>query len=371
MRTIRIIHAADFHLDSPFQALSANKAAIRREEQGQMLQKLEDLAEREHADLMLLPGDLLDSGSTRTETGEELLHRLGRVSCPVIIAPGSQDWYSDRSPWARLKLPENVTVFRERTVRVMPVPSASARVYGAAFTEPESESLLRGFHAERRPDCYNILCMHGVVGEPASPFNPISEEELAASGMDYAALGHCHAASGLRRSGGCSYAWPGCPEGRGFDECGEKTVYIAELSLEGCRLRTASVASRQYRSLELDITGKDPLLLIHTSLPDDTVRDVYRVTLTGEADRAPDLRRLEQNLDEMFFSLQLRDRTVLPDRIWAMAGEDTLRGLFLTRLRALYDAAQDDAGRLRIIHAARWGLAALENGEEVSVHENP
>ena len=57
--------------------------------------------------------------------------------------------------------------------------------------------------------------------------------------------------------------------------------------------------------LTLDITERDPLLLIHTSLPDDSVRDIYRITLTGESVKAPDLQKLHQNLDEMFFSLQL------------------------------------------------------------------
>lgn len=371
MRNIRIIHGADFHLDSPFQALSSAKAAMRREEQRLMLQRLAELADQEHADLMLLAGDLLDSDNTYCETGEELIRRLGSVSCPVVISPGNHDYYSSSSPWARLKLPENVTVFKENTIRFLSVPSAGARVYGAAFTDRNSPALLRGFHAERRQGIYNLLCMHGEVANPASVYNPVTEEELAASGIDYAAFGHIHQASGLNRSGSCYYAWPGCPEGRGFDECGEKSVYIVELGPDGCELRTADISTRQYRALTLDISEKDPLLLIHTSLPDDTVRDVYRITLTGETAEAPDLRKLHQNLDEMFFSLQLKDHTRLQKDVWASAGEDTLRGLFLTKLRTLYDKAQTDAEKTRIEHAARWGLAALDNGEEVAVHENP
>ena len=371
MRTIKLIHAADFHLDSPFQGLSASKAAVCRQEESLMLQRLIDLVEEESADLMLLAGDLLDSANTRGETGEDLLRQLGRVPCPVVIAPGSGDWYGERSPWARLKLPENVTVFREQAIHLVSIPSASARVYGAAFTDRTAPALLRGFHAERKSDVYNLLCMHGEVGNPQSLCNPITEEDLAASGIDYAALGHDHTAGGLRRSGGCSYAWPGCPQGRSFDECGERGVYVVTLSPEGCSLRPVSIAVRQYRTLELDITGKDPLLLIHTSLPDDSVRDVYRITLTGESALAPDLRKLHQNLDEMFFSLQLKDRTRLPEEIWTSAGNDSLRGLFLEKLLTLRDAARTDAERLRLEQAARWGLAALTGGEEVAVHENP
>ncbi len=371
MRTIRLIHAADFHLDSPFQGLSAAKAAMRREEQRTVLRRLKDLAEDESADLMLLSGDLLDSGNTRSETGEELVRCLGGVSCPVVIAPGNHDYYGERSPWAKLKLPENVHVFRENRIRMVAVPSADARVYGAAFTDRSSGPLLRGFHAERKAGTYNLLCLHGEVGNPASAYNPMTEDELAASGIDYAALGHIHQASGLQRAGSCHYAWPGCPEGRSFDETGEKSVYLVELGPDGCRLEPRCIAERQYRTLVLDITEKDPLLLIHTSLGDDTQRDVYRITLTGETAEAPDLRKLHQNLDEMFFSLRLQDRTRLRRDLWESAGDGTLRGLFLTKLRTLYERAQTDAEKTRIEQAVRWGLAALENGEEVAVHENP
>ncbi len=370
MRRIRIIHSADLHLDSPFEGLSAAKAAVRRAEQRSLLGALAELAGRESADLLLLSGDLLDSSNTFYETGEELVRALGEVPCPVFIAPGNHDYYSARSPWARLKLPENVAVFHEKAIRFVSVPSADARVFGAAFTDRRSGPLLRGVHADRKQGVYNILCMHGEVGNPASAYNPISTEDLAASGMDYAALGHIHTASGLQKSGNTWFSWPGCPEGRGFDEDGEKTVNIVELQGTDCELRTASIATRHYRKLRVDISRTDPLLLIHTSLPDDTVRDIFRITLTGETEAAPDLRRLHQNLDEMFFSLQLRDDTRLLKSVWERAGEDSLRGLFLARLHTAWERAQDDEQKERIEQAARWGLAALDNAEEVAVHEN-
>ena len=87
MRSIKIIHAADFHLDSPYQALSAAKAAVRREEQRELLAALAALAADESADLMLLSGDLLDSGNTYYETGEELIRGLAGVPCPVPLLP--------------------------------------------------------------------------------------------------------------------------------------------------------------------------------------------------------------------------------------------------------------------------------------------
>ena len=370
MRKIRIVHAADFHLDSPFEGLSAAKAAVRRSEQRDLLSALVKLADTEEADLMLLSGDLLDGGTSFRETGDVLVSALQDAPCPVFIAPGNHDYYSERSPYARLKLPDQVRVFTKNAIRFYSVPGADARVYGAAFTDRTCVPLLKGFHAERKEGIYNLLCMHGEVGVPGSVYNPISAEDLAASGMDYAALGHVHKASGLQKSGNTWYSWPGCPEGRGFDETGEKTISIVTLESREASLETRSIAKRRYYSVHLDITGKDPLLLIHTSLPDDPSDDIYRITLSGTCERSPDLRRLQQNLDGMFVSLQLLDRTVPPSDLWECAGDDTLRGIFLSKLRARYDAAEDDAAKLRIEQAVRWGLAALDNAEEVAVHDH-
>lgn len=43
------------------------------------------------------------------------------------------------------------------------------------------------------------MCIHGEVGG-ASNYDPISETDIAASGMDYIALGHIHKESGLKNA---------------------------------------------------------------------------------------------------------------------------------------------------------------------------
>ena len=96
MSRIRILHAADLHLDSPFEGLPAAKAAQRRQEQRELLKKMANTAEAEQVQLVLLSGDLLDSDSAYTETAEELVRALGGMSVPVIISPGNHDFYSRR-----------------------------------------------------------------------------------------------------------------------------------------------------------------------------------------------------------------------------------------------------------------------------------
>ena len=98
MSKIKILHSADLHLDSPFEGLPGGKAAVRRGEQRELLSALAELAVSEQAELVLLSGDLLDSGNTYFETGEELVSALGRIPAPVFIAPGNHDFYSPQSP---------------------------------------------------------------------------------------------------------------------------------------------------------------------------------------------------------------------------------------------------------------------------------
>ena len=370
MRKLKILHAADLHLDSPFEGLGAGKAAIRRKEQRELLARLADLSVTEQVDLVLLAGDLLDSSNTYYETGEELIRALRGIPAPVFISPGNHDWYSAKSPYARLRLPENVHVFTEQTIRSVVLPELRTRVYGAAFTEPNCRSLLDGFRCEKVEGMYNVLCLHGDPVVKDSKYNPITEQQLEHSKLDYAALGHIHKASGLCRAGSTWYSWPGCPEGRGFDETGEKTVNIVTLDESLCELQTVSIAKRRYEVIRLDTEGEDPLLAIPSQIPDDTVSDVYRIILTGETDVPPDLNKLYENLSDMFFELQLRDETRLRRSVWDCAGEDTLRGLFLSRLRERFESAHSEEERIRIEQAARWGLAALDNAEEVVQHED-
>lgn len=369
MSRIRILHAADLHLDSPFEGLPAAKAAQRRQEQRELLKKMANTAEAEQVQLVLLSGDLLDSDSAYTETAEELVRALGSMSVPVIISPGNHDFYSRRSPYARLTFPKNVYIFTENRIQCVELAQLGVRVWGAAFTDKYSPALLSGFSAEKKNGVLDLMCIHGEVGK-GTQYNPITTQDIAASNMDYIALGHIHQASGLNKAGNTYYAWPGCPEGRGFDECGEKFVYIVDVSDTGCNIKPMSLAERRYEIMPVELGDKAPLTAVQEALSGDTQRDIYRIILRGETDEAPDINALRQVLEERFYSLQLRDETVLRHDIWERSGEDSLRGQFLQRLRSAYDKAKDETEREIIVQAARWGLTALDKREEVVTHDD-
>lgn len=364
MSGVRILHAADLHLDSPFEALGGALAAQRRREQRGLLRSLPQLAEQCGAQLILLPGDLLDSDSAYPETAKLLAETFAQTKAQVFIAPGNHDFYSAHAPYARIAFPKNVHIFRTPQLEAVELPELRVRVWGAAFTDGRCPGLLHGFSLQKRAGVTDLLCVHGEVGNPASPYNPIAPEELAASGFDYAALGHVHRCSGVRRAGRTTYAWPGCAEGRGFDETGEKGVLLAEVQPGEARAEFLPLGGRRYEVLRV-AAGDDAVQAVLDALPQGAQRHIFRIVLTGERERAPDLAAIRAALEGRVFAAQLRDETRLKQDIWAKAGQGTLRGLFLSELRAQYEAAETPAERERVTMAARWGLAALDHDEEV------
>ena len=359
---LKFIHAADFHLDSAFAALPPGQATERRRESRELVFRLADYVNRHGVRLVLLAGDLFDSAAPYRETGEALAEALGRMEAQVFAAPGNHDWYGPGSPWATVSWPENVHIFRENRMTSVDLPELGIAVHGAAFTGPEQgESLLAGFAAPEDGRMH-IGLLHGETAPAEARYNPLRREEIAASGLRYLALGHIHKRSEPQRYGNTLCAWPGCVEGRGFDELGEKGFYEGVLDGGEVSLTFVPFAGRRYRIFDVDVTGKSPRAALEDALPRDTERDLCRVRLTVETgEGGADPRALETALSGRFYALEVRDHTRVAQDVWARAGEDSLRGLFLRELRAKWDAAGDEAQRDIVTQAVRFGLAALDH----------
>jgi len=361
---IRFLHAADFHLDSAFSALPPRQAASRRRESRELLARLAEYVNRQDIDLVLLPGDLLDSTRPFRETVEALAEVLGRMKARVFIAPGNHDPYLPGSLWQTVEWPENVHVFRGNALQAVEVPELNAVVYGAAFVGKEqSRSLLAGFSAPRDGRVH-IGVLHGEVEAAEERYDPLRREEIEACGLDYLALGHIHKRTAPLRYGRTLCAWPGCLEGHGFDETGEKGYYQGTISPTGVEVTFVPFARRRYEILEVDVTGQPPLAAVEAALPPDTENDLYRIRLVGETgEGGVALDELRDGLAHRFYALELQDHTRMAEDVWARCGEDSLRGLFLQELKKKWDAATDEATRQQVTQAARFGLAALDHRE--------
>ena len=358
---VRILHAADFHLDSAFTGLSEQQARQRRQESRELTRRMVEYGNDHGVELLLLSGDLFDSGNVYSQTAEELSAALAEFRGQVVIAPGNHDCYTAASPYARILWPENVHIFTTPYMSRFAFPQYGCTVYGAAFTAPEvSEgAALEGIAAGEESVAIGVL--HGEAGAKDSRYRPVSVQQIARSGLDYLALGHVHTCSGVLAAGGTAYAYPGCPEGRGFDEPGDKGFLMGEVDKGSVKLRFVPFARRRYQLLTVDVTGGQPREAILQALPLETEQDIYRIVLTGETDGGVDVGRLTEELTDRFYALEMRDRTTVRRDIWDGCGEDSLRGLFLQKMRQRYDAAADEAERRKLQQAVGFALSAMEN----------
>ena len=349
---IKILHAADLHLDTPFGGLPADKALEQRRSQREMLDKMAEMCRELGVQLVLLSGDLLDSDRSYYETYQALYSALEKMAVPVFIAPGNHDFCGAKSPYSRYKFPDNVHIFSSPRISCVTLEKLGVRVWGAGFVSNRCPPLLDGF-AVPDGDYIDIMALHGELG--GTDYNPITEASIAASGLDYLALGHVHTFSGIMTAGRTRYAYPGCPMGRGFDETGKKGVIVAQIDRNSVNASFIPLGGREYKIIE---AGEDDL---GANLDNISESDIVRLVLTGKWRAQPDLGAIRASFSRRCFALTVLDRSSPLRDVWYGMEDDSLRGLFLRRMRAQYDESGTD--RELILAAVRYGLDAFDNRE--------
>lgn len=361
---LTFIHGADFHLDSPFSGLDPQQAIQRRKEQRELLEKLVQVAQEKQVQFVLLSGDLLDGQTTYRETAMALAEELGKLTCPVFISPGNHDYYHRTSLYAGSFWPENVHIFRSSKIEQVALGAQNCVIYGRAFqAQQETQSPLQGFSVAQDGRMH-IMALHAQVDGKGN-YAPITREQIAESGLDYLALGHVHLYDGLQQEGKTHWAYAGCPEGRGFDETGKKGVLLVTLDeQDGCQVEQIPLAKRRYHVQTIDIShADDPAAAIWMALDGEPKQDIYRIYLTGTREGGLNLNHLHHELAPLVYSAVLYDQTKTEQMVWSRIEEDTLTGRFLRQMAILIQASPEDE---TLQQAVRFGLAALEHGEDVA-----
>ena len=357
---MRILHAADLHLDSAFAGLAEEKAALLRQESRDILRRMVDWANDHAVDVMLLSGDLFDSDRMYSQTARTLAPALARFRGRIFLSPGNHDFYAPGSGYDAVDWPENVHIFTSRRPQTVLLRSLNASVTGAAFTSAEEWEPFDGASFSGGDAPIRLGVLHGEVTRGESKYRAIPPAEIEKTNLTYLALGHVHRCAGVQRAGNTAYAYPGCLPGRGFDETGDKGFLYGEITPEKVELEFIPFTPRRYQSVTADITDRDPADAVRQALDPDCGQDICRVLLTGSRRENFSLSALTSELSGLCAALELTDETYPEEDVWARCGEDSLRGLFLQNLRARYDGADEDEKR-QLLQAARFGLAALDN----------
>ncbi len=362
---IKLLHCADLHLDSPFSGLDLSGSEAAREEQRELFKALICTAKNRRIDLLLIAGDLFDSGFTSPATVQFVSEMFATLSCPVIISPGNHDPYSDGGLYGA-EFPDNVYIFRSDKLSSFYFEKLNAVVHGYAFLSRQHDGAPIGETLSLDPTKVNILCAHADLNVPLSPYAPLSSRALADAGFDYAALGHVHNAGEIMKFGKTVTAYSGCLQGRSFDELGFGGAVSVEIDGARVSCERLPLAKRRYMTETLDVTGALSDADIISRLRGRIAVNSYgsetalRVTLTGlvPPDFTPSSSYLA-NAELGLYKLEIVDKTTPLLGCESLAADMTIRGEYY-RLLAEKIKNGSEEERLAAAAALRIGLCALD-----------
>ncbi len=359
---MKFIHCADIHLDSAMKThLSADKAFSRNVEITQTFERLCQYAQENQVRAVIIAGDLFDTKRTSRHTVDCVLDAVKSTpEVDYLYLRGNHDeaWnvLTDRD------LPLNFKQFSDRWTTYA---YEHVCIHGVEFSDRNVDSLYEEIPIQDGK--MNIVVQHGQIGTTSGP-DLVNLNQLKNRGIQYLALGHLHTyQTGRLDADGGVYCYPGCLEGRGFDECGKKGFVLLET--EGGRQLTHTFlpfARRRLHRLRIDISGQNTTGEIYEKIrgqcQEIPADDMVEILLTGASLLATSfsLPHLEQKLDSDFYFSKIKDESVLDLRPEDYQNDVSLKGEFIRLVQASNETEMDKAAIIRA------GLQAL-SGEEITL----
>ena len=136
---IRILHAADLHLDSAFEALSDARRPSRLE-QRELLLKMARLAETSEAGFCSWRATCW-TAKARTWKPLKSFNKSSVASKYRCLFLQATMTTGLPLPYARIKMPENIHIFKSETIQCVELPELGARVWGAGFVSGSAPPL--------------------------------------------------------------------------------------------------------------------------------------------------------------------------------------------------------------------------------------
>ena len=360
MQGVKILHSADMHLGSVFSGLPYEKAIIRKNEAAYTCMNIIKTAS--DCDALLLPGDIFDSGDVSLSYADMFIDAVSSINpVPVFYACGNHDsYYSDIVRYLVKNSPPNLHIFGPDKIECVTIEDKKLKVYGASFSKEHCENSMLLNFAPCDTDYINILCVHADVS--ASLYNPLDISGLSELKFDYAAFGHIHAYDGIKKTGNCFWAYPGIPEGRGFDECGKKGFIKGTISKNTHKLEFYPACKRCYIDEKLDVSDFNSnyeLIEVINSIclsPDN----ICRFTLVGENNISSfDTKFIETSC--MAYHSICRDNTVAAVSFDEYMGFSGLKGLCAQETQKLISSSHTDEEKEKYKKAFKMLVELFEN----------
>lgn len=319
-----MIHCGDLHLGSPLSStLPTDVARQRRNEMLSTFRKIVEYAQENEVKVILLCGDIFDSGTPfkkDTEYFFSLVRNYPDIDFLYLRGNHDRDFICEDAHLPNLKR------FSDEWVSYR---YGNVTVSGIELTN-ENAALCYGTLPEEAGQTHIVL-MHGSLADPLGE-QAVSPAALKGKHIDYLALGHLHSFQSGMLNETLPYAYCGIPEGRGFDETGQKGFVLLEVN-ETVSYRFIPFACAAVREITVDVTGlqgsNDVYRAAMQALQVDA-GDIVRLILTGETDL--DCTGLENELADVCRFLSVKDMTRPAVDIEALRSDRSLKGEFVRRV---------------------------------------
>lgn len=377
MKKIKILHTADIHFDTPFSGMTPRQALKSKEELKLVFEKITQLSLDKQVDIILIAGDIFDNLSVNKSTLHFIKTCLQKINdIRVFISPGNHDPFNEKSFYSIVEWPDNVYIFKGKMEKVL-LEDLNTVVWGAAFnTVHVNRSLLK--EVKREEGYNNIMVLHGEISiaKDGNDYNPIMEDDIVKSNMDYIALGHRHKFSEIKKAGNTYYSYSGCPQGRGFDEIDDKGIVLLELKDRYIESQFIRTSIRNYYEKEISIEGCFGYNEVKTRIIDDILsydrkNNFYKIVLKGQISEEFTINEdvLEELLKNEFYFIKIIDKSEIKLDINELIKGYSLKSIFAKKIYERLQKAESEEEKEVITLALKIGLQSI-SGDEVKIFEN-
>lgn len=259
MEELRVLHAADLHVDSPMRGLVAYDGApvgeIRAATRSALRRLVAEAIDR-RVHLVLLVGDLYDGDWRDYNTGLFVVSQLAELheaGIPVVIVHGNHDAESQLTK--RLRLPPNTTVLSSAIPETHVLDELGVAVHGQSYATRAIQADLSLTYPSADPGLVNIgmlhTCFDGSLGH--DPYAPCTLTGLRSKRYDYWALGHVHDHKVVCEEP--MAVFPGNLQGRHIREAGAKGATMVTFVDHEPRIEQLTFDIVRWERCDVDLTG--------------------------------------------------------------------------------------------------------------------
>ena len=386
MDRVKILHCSDLHIDTPFKDLPESISEKRKEEVKETFINIVDLCKKEEIQILLIAGDFFDNLRVYKASIELIKRKFKEIyKTKIFISAGNHDPYNKKSFYDLIHWPKNVYVFKNNIEEIV-LEDFNTVICGFSFNENYiKERKLKGYKVPKKYEnyikimvCHGVLTTEGAANRGEIFYNPIVEEDIKNIDVDYLALGHTHTFSGIKKIGNTFYSYSGCPEGRNFNELGDKGILIGTIGKEYANLEFKAICKRKYIEITIDITEaisyKDiekKILNELENIENNYNKNLYKIILIGELEENFIFKEelLLEKLKDRFFFLKIEDKTTIKIDYTKISKEYSIKGIFVCKLLKKIKETSDLEEKEILKNALKIGVQSLLE-QEVRLDDN-